>query len=143
MSSLDNPLLAPLLIQIWLTIIIGLLTLRARVKATQKGDVSLSYFKHNQGKAPPTMLRWGDNLQNQFELPILFYVIIIILSMTQYVELFYIIGAWIFVISRVMHSYFHISSNHIGKRLTSFLIGFFSLIIMWLYFSFQFLNVVF
>lgn len=143
MNTFESGLLWPLILQVWLTVIIGLLTLKARVKAAKQGEVSLSYFKHNRGQAPESMLRWGDNLQNQFELPILFYVIVIVLSITQQVDIFYIIGAWVFVISRYVHSYVHISKNHIGQRLTSFLVGFFTLILMWLYFSLQQLTISF
>ncbi len=137
---MDNPLLWPLLVQVWLTIVVIILTFSVRVKSYKQGKVNVVYFKHNQGKAPKTMLRWGDNLQNQFELPVLFYALVTILIATENTESIYIILAWIFVFSRVVHSWIHIKSNHIGQRLTSFAAGFITIIVMWITFTIQMLT---
>lgn len=136
---MDNALLLPLLIQIWLTFIIALMTLKTRIKSAKRGEVKLAYFKHNQGNAPEKMLRLDDNLKNQFELPILFYTIILLLLLLQQNSLMYLIMAWIFVISRIIHAYIHIKTNHIRHRMMSFLAGFITLMLMWLSLSVELL----
>ncbi len=129
---MDKTLLSALLAQVWLTFVIALITLKARVNAAKQGKVRLTYFKHNQGDAPETMLRLGDNLKNQFELPVLFYCVILLLILIEQNHPFYLLMAWIFIASRVTHAYIHIKTNHIKQRMISFLIGFIALILMWL-----------
>ena len=40
---------------------------------------------------------------------------------------------WIFVLSRFAHSYVHITSNRLRRRRPLFLVGFFSLMALWLW----------
>ena len=44
---------------------------------------------------------------------------------------YFIYFAWAFVISRVIHSYIHITYNHILHRLAAFAVSGFILIFMW------------
>lgn len=137
---MDNSLIYPVLAQVWWILIIAILTLKARADAYQAGKVQVVYFKHNRGKAPETMVRWGDNLQNQFELPVLFYLIIGLLLITQSQDVIYSVLAWLFVASRMLHSYIHIKTNHIGHRRNSFLIGFLTIAAMWSVYTLQLLT---
>ncbi|NPA73002.1 MAG: MAPEG family protein [Gammaproteobacteria bacterium] len=135
MDNLDKALLLPLLAQIALTFVIGLLAFKARFTAVKQGKVALSYFKHNRGKSPETMLAYGDNYQNQFELPVLFYLLISLLFITEQNSLFFTLGAWVFVISRILHAYIHVTSNAIMPRMQSFVFGFLTLLTLWIGFA--------
>lgn len=137
---MDKSLIYPVLAQVWTTIVIAIMTLKARADAYKAGKVQVAYFKHNRGKAPEPMLRWGDNLQNQFELPVLFYLMIGLLLITHSQGLIYSILAWLFVFSRILHSFIHIKTNHIGHRRNSFLVGFFTVVAMWTVFTVQLLT---
>lgn len=132
---MDKALLYPLFAQVFLTFVIGLLTFKARTSAFKNQQVMPSYFKHNRGKAPEKMLRWGDNYQNQFELPILFYTLIALVLITKIDCTLLVVGAWLFVFSRLVHSYVHITNNHILYRLRSFMAGFIILLFMWVVFA--------
>lgn len=136
---MDKMLIWPLIAQIWLTITVAILTLNARVRAYAQGEVKAVYFKHNRGKAPDSMLRWGDNLKNQFELPVLFYLLVVLLLITEQNSLAYAILAWVFVMSRLVHSFIHIKTNHILHRRNSFMIGVLALVLMWMVFTMQML----
>lgn len=136
----DQALLLPVIVQVLLTFVIGLLTLRERVSASRRGEVAISYFKHNRGKAPAKMVQLGDNYQNQFELPVLFYLLVVLLLVTGQADELYLWLAWGFVTSRFVHAWVHIHSNHIGRRLTSFVIGALLLLVMWLSFIYQILG---
>lgn len=137
---MDKALLWPLITQVGLTFFVALMTLKARVTASKKGEVKLSYFKHNQGQAPQAMLRWGDNLQNQFELPVLFYTLVVLLIVSQQSSTLLIALAWVFALSRIVHTFIHVYSNHILHRMLSFIAGFSALFIMWIVFSLQLMN---
>lgn len=137
--AMDKSLLWPLVAQVWLTIFVAFSALYARIQAYKQGEVRALYFKHNKGKAPEFMLRWSDNLQNQFELPVLFYVLLTLLLVMQQTSTLFVILAWLFVISRVIHLFIHIKTNHIGHRRNSFLVGFVVIVLMWFIFTVQIL----
>ncbi|MEA1989102.1 MAG: MAPEG family protein [Pseudomonadota bacterium] len=137
---MDKTLLYPIFAQVILTFIVGILTFRARVKAVKQLQVAPSYFKHNRGKAPESMMRWTDNYQNQFELPVLFYTLVALLIITEISNTLFIIGAWVFVLTRLIHTFVHVRNNHILYRMRSFVAGFFILLAMWIGFIFQIIN---
>lgn len=137
---MDSTLIYPLSIQVFLTFAIGFLTLKSRMHAVKHKEVSPSYFKHNRGKAPESMLRYGDNFQNQFELPVLFYLLISLLLITETSHIGFLIGAWLFVATRLIHSYIHIKTNHILHRMKLFVAGVLTLMVMWIGFILHTVN---
>ena len=48
--------------------------------------------------------------------------------------LLFVIMAWIFVLSRLVHAYIHVSSNTLSQRGFWFGVGVFTLALMWLIF---------
>jgi hypothetical protein len=68
---------------------------------------------------------------NQFELPVLFYVLTILEWVTRHAGYVFVILAWIFVICRVLQAYVHITSNVVRLRSLFFSIGALALMIMW------------
>ncbi|MCF6346043.1 MAG: MAPEG family protein [Thiomicrorhabdus sp.] len=137
---MDSALIYPLFIQVFLTFIIGFLALKSRMNAVKYKQVSLNHFKHNRGKAPEVMLRYNDNFQNQFELPILFYLLISLLLITEINHIGFLIGAWLLVLTRVIHSIIHIKTNHILHRMKIFVAGVLILMTMWIGFIMNTLN---
>ncbi len=129
---MDNALLYPLFANVLLTFSVSLLMVRARMNAVKNKHVAPSYFKHNRGKAPEQILRYSDNYQNQYELPILFYTLIALLLITQTHHTGFTITAWLFVFTRIVHSYIHIKTNNILHRLKAFVSGFVILLAMWI-----------
>ncbi len=51
---------------------------------------------------------------NQFELPVLFYVLTILSIITHHADLVFVVLAWIFVIFRVLQAYVHVTSNNVA-----------------------------
>ncbi|MGL5832260.1 MAG: MAPEG family protein [Waterburya sp.] len=58
----------------------------------------------------------SDNLKNLFEIPVLFYGLVLYLFITKQVDTVYVNAAWIFVIFRVLHSIVHCTFNLIMLR---------------------------
>lgn len=125
-------ILFPILALVLLTFGIGAVLLKLRFSAVIKGKISAKYFKLYRGEdVPDSLLKVSHNFSNLLEIPVLFYVICILLLVTNKVELAQLILAWIFVGSRYVHSYIHTTSNRLMKRMQVFLFGAVSLIIMW------------
>ena len=58
----------------------------------------------------------SDNLKNLFELPVLFYALVLYLFVTDQVDATYVTSAWVFVVFRVLHSAVHCTFNLVLLR---------------------------
>lgn len=99
-----------------------LLGMRRR-QAVMAGEAKISGFRENQNE-PPASLFARNNLENQFELPMLFHAACLALFVTGAVGPVAIALAWLFVASRVVHTFIHVTSNRIRYRQPAFLAGF-------------------
>jgi hypothetical protein len=66
--------------------------------------------------SPPAIANPSDNLKNLFELPTVFYAVVLYLFATQQVDRGYLIAAWIFFGFRLLHSAVHCSFNYVPLR---------------------------
>jgi hypothetical protein len=66
--------------------------------------------------SPPAVSNPSDNLKNLFEMPVLFYALILFLYVTARSDQVYLIAAWVFVIFRVLHSVMHCTLNIVIVR---------------------------
>jgi hypothetical protein len=77
---------------------------------------------------PPSVSNPSDNLKNLFEIPIIFYAIVLYLFITKQVDTIYVNAAWVFVVFRALHSAVHCTFNLIILRFYLYL---FSTIAVW------------
>jgi len=116
--SLLFPMLAQIgwtfLLYVWLTI--------ARQRAVKAGEVSYDDFaRHDE---PHHVARIAYNLSNQFELPVIFYAVVVLLIATNNVTSIDIIAAWVFAAGRVIHSLVQCLTDNVPLRGQVFLINF-------------------
>lgn len=67
-------------------------------------------------RSPAAVAMPSDNLKNLFEMPTIFYAVVLCLAITQKVDDPYIIAAWAFFALRVVHSLVHCTFNYIPLR---------------------------
>ena len=122
----------PLIIQTGLIYAIYLIASGRRQRAVRAGKVRAAEFKVPMIEPEPsaTAIR---NLINQFELPFLFYVVCVVLYMVNGVNYPVLFLAWVFVASRICHSYVHITSNDVRKRRPLFILGYVVNAMLWLW----------
>src|ERR1700730_11061689 len=65
----------------------------------------------------------SDNLVNLFEIPVLFYVALIILYVTNLSNGLYLGLAWAFVLLRYAHSFIHVTYNRVKHRFAVYFAG--------------------
>lgn len=75
------------------------------------------------------------SLINQFELPVLFFLVCILLYVTAGVNQVVLAVAWFFVISRYAHAFVHVTSNRLKLRQRLFATGFVLNFMLWLLFA--------
>jgi hypothetical protein len=78
--------------------------------------------------SPPSISNPSDNLKNLFEMPILFYALVLYLFLAKQVDIVYVTAAWGFVFFRTMHSAVHCTFNQVMLRFNLYL---FSAIALW------------
>jgi hypothetical protein len=76
-------------------------------------------------------LQVGYSYSNQFELPVLFYVLTILAYFTHRAGVVFVVLAWIFVVFRYLQAYVHVTSNKVRLRGSFFIISAIVLAIMW------------
>jgi hypothetical protein len=69
---------------------------------------------------------------NQFELPVLFYVLTILAYVTHLAGLVFVVLAWIFVLFRCLQAFVHVTSNNIRVRGAMFGVAALVLAVMWI-----------
>jgi hypothetical protein len=78
--------------------------------------------------SPPCVSNPSDNLKNLFEMPVIFYALVLYLFLTEQVDTVYLVAAWGFVLFRIMHSAVHCTFNRIMLRFHLYL---YSTISLW------------
>jgi len=77
-------------------------------------------------------LQVAYSYSNQFELPVLFYVLTILAWVTRHADLIFVVLAWIFVVFRYLQAYVHVTSNKVRLRGAFFGVSALALAIMWI-----------
>lgn len=106
-----------------------LLGLRRR-QAVATGNAKVSQFRENRDE-PAESLFVRNALENQFELPLLFYAVCLALLASGAVGALTLGLAWVFAVSRYVHTFIHVTSNRIRYRQPAFLAGFLAVLALW------------
>ena len=128
-------LLLPAFVQFALTVYILTRTGQGRVRAVRSGKVKRSEIDSNKSAYPEAVQNFANNYQNQFELPVLFYVVLAFVMITGLVDVVLIVLAWAFVGSRLLHSFVQTGKNNIAFRFKVFVVGLVFLVAMWAWFG--------
>ena len=73
--------------------------------------------------SPPQVSNPSDNLKNLFELPTVFYVVVLYIYVTNQVDRAYLWAAWGFFLFRALHSAVHCTFNFIPLRFALYVIS--------------------
>jgi len=127
-------ILAPLFVQVLLTLVLGFYLAGLRGPLLVSGKVKPEDVSLRQPNWPQRALQAGYAFQNQFEIPVLFYVLTILVLVTRHADVVFVTLAWIFVLSRLAQAAVHVTSNNLRARGGFFGIGVLVLTVMWLIF---------
>lgn len=126
----QNWIFIPALMQVSLTLIVFIMLNAAKSKALTLGQVDEERRALHTDAWPEYVLKISNNIGNQFETPVLFYALSFILWALNAVDIFAIMLAWGYVITRILHAYIHIGSNYVPLRRRVFTIGTMLLLLM-------------
>ena len=124
----NNLIFVPVALQVALTLWLYIALAVAKSKAVKHGEVDEERRALHDDAWPDSVLKINNNIRNQFEVPVLFYVLIGALWSIGAINPYIHIAAWVFVISRVVHAVVHTGSNYVPLRRRVFMLGSFVLI---------------
>jgi hypothetical protein len=119
----SNYIFAPVIIQVALTLWLYIYLAIAKSRAVKLGEVNEVRRALHDDAWPDSVLKVNNCIRNQFEVPVLFYVLIGILWGIGSIDIYVHIAAWIFVLSRIAHAFIHTGSNYVPLRRKLFMAG--------------------
>lgn len=131
--------LLPVFVQIALTFALLFWTGRSRFAAVRAGTVRPNEVALGQHAWPEKPTQIANCYNNQFQLPVLFYLLVAFAMITNSAGLLFVLLSWVFVLSRLWHAYIHTTSNNLLWRFRAFLVGLVVLIVMWVAFALRIL----
>jgi hypothetical protein len=127
-------ILAPLFVQVLLTFAVMLGMMYFRTSALQRREVRLEQIALREPNWPLRATQFANAFSNQFELPVLFYVLTILAMMTRHADVLFVVLAWIFVAFRILQAFVHVTSNNVRYRGAFYGVSAIVLLVMWLIF---------
>jgi hypothetical protein len=127
-------ILAPLFVQVVLSFVLCFWIPIVSVPLLRGGKVRPQDVDLRQPNWPRPIQQINNAYTNQFELPVLFYVLTVLAIITKHADLLFVVMAWIFVLARLAHTFIHTTSNNMSHRGPVFGIAALVLAIMWLIF---------
>ena len=124
----------PLLAQVLLTALVWFWMYKTRIAEMKRNKInpqSLSNTSEASNRLK-SIAGPADNFKNLFEIPVLFYVAVITLYVTQLVDVMFLTLAGIFVLFRYIHSFVHITYNNVMHRFTVYVISTLMLWVIWI-----------
>lgn len=117
---------------------LGIYSFIQRFKAMKSGELTPKYFKTYKDKSllPERLLRLERHLDNQFQLPVYFYIVLVAYMVIGPVDGLTLFAAWFFVALRLVHSYIHLGKNHLPTRAAVFFTGVAVVALLWIRLAF-------
>ena len=132
---MDNSLIVyPAFSMVCLTFILYIKNRLDVGRAIKEKKLELKYVKLYNIDPPDYVDLSRQTLKNQFESPILFYVLACMLFVNDNLTNLDLVLAWIYAISRYLHAYVRLSRNYIPHRALIFTLGLVILLVSWVSF---------
>jgi len=103
-------------------------------KETRVRDIVLG-----QQNWPVRTTQIGNCFKNQFELPVLFYVLVALALPLRHADLAIVALSWVFVVARFVHAGIFVTSNDLNYRSLAWFAGVLVVFVMWVYFALKIL----
>jgi len=113
----------PLLMQVLLVLVLYIVLGIEKSKAYKRGDVDRVKAALHNDAWPDNVLKVSNNIRNQFETPVLFFVLSLVFFSLKSVDIWVLVLSGGYVLSRIVHSYIHVTSNYVPKRRGVFMLG--------------------
>jgi hypothetical protein len=119
----------PAIAMVALTIVVWVRMYRTRIAQMKRERIHPQAVATSaQSAAKLTDSQAADNFRNLFELPVLFYLALVVAAQSGNVNALTLSLAWAFVVLRIVHSAIHCTYNKVYHR---FYVYFFGGVVLW------------
>ena len=122
-----NPLLLPLLAMVALTLMVWVRLYAVRIPEMKRNRIDPQRLAGSADKGLLKDTRASDNFINLFEVPVLFYVLVLATILAGVNDPMLLALAWTFVALRALHSAIQCSYNRVMHRFTVYALATLSL----------------
>ena len=128
----DTRIFLPALAMVALTIVVWFRMYVVRVAQMKRDRIHpQAVATAAQSAAKLTDSGAADNFRNLFELPVLFYLALVVAALSAQVTPLTLALAWLFVFWRIVHSAIHCSYNKVMHRFSVYVLGGATLWVFW------------
>ena len=120
----------PVIVQVFLTLFVYLRLMQVKKRAAAEGRVDRVRIALRDDAWPDYVIQVNNNIRNQFELPVLFYLLATVLWLLDAVHGVAVAAATVFVLSRIVHAGVHLSINALPPRRHLFTVGWVAVLVM-------------
>jgi hypothetical protein len=131
--------LLPVFVLVGLAFALLLWMAGARRQALVDGETKVRDVALGQPNWPTRATQIGNSFSNQFELPVLFYILIALALPLRHADLVIVLLSWVFVVTRFVHAGIFVTSNDLKQRSLAWFAGVLVLLAMWIYFALRIL----
>ena len=114
---------AAICVQLVLTLSLYLRLLKAKVAAYKEGTVNKERVKIHMDAWPDKVVQINNSLTSQYQIPVLFYVLVILALTLGHLNWPWVVLSWVFVLSRFIHMIEHTGRNEVKLRMPAFTLG--------------------
>jgi len=111
----------------------------ARRQALVSGETKIRDIALRQPNWPVRATQIANCFSNQFELPMLFYILIALALPLRHADLIIVVLSWVFVVTRFVHAGIFVTAIALRQRSLAWFAGVVVLFIMWVYFALKIL----
>jgi hypothetical protein len=131
--------LLPVFVLVGLTFVLLAWMATARRNALVSRETRVRDIVLGQQNWPVRTTQIGNCFKNQFELPLLFYILIATALPLRHADLVIVLLSWVFVATRLVHAGIFVTSNDLSRRSLAWFAGALVLLVMWIYFALRIL----
>jgi len=131
--------LLPVFVLVGLTFFLLIWMAGARRNALVGGETKIRDIALGQPNWPHRVTQIGNCFANQFEIPVVFYVLIAIALPLRRTDLVIVLLSWVFVVTRFVHAGIFVTSNDLNRRSLAWFAGVLVVSAMWVYFALKIL----
>jgi len=120
-------MLQPMVVVMLLTFVVWLGLYRTRIGGMRRARIHPQRLATRARKSEVVISeaeqRVSDNFMNLCELPVIFYALCLALFVTGEVNAVNLALAWSFAVSRIVHSFIHVTYNRVLHRFAAYVFG--------------------
>lgn len=133
MPLIDKLLILAIVAQVVLTLGILIWLSLERVPRVARGEIAVKDIAVERDAYPLKARLLSNSFDNQFQLPVLLYVAVLLALWAGGAGWIEVILAWVFVALRYLHAGIHVTTNRVYRRFGVYSAGLVVLALLWLW----------